>query len=265
MRFRLTRTRVVLLVSLVAVLAAGVAYSAIPDGNGVYTACKLNATGTVRLIDPGVSGVLGHCNASLETQISWNQKGQPGAAGATGPQGPPGTAGAAGAAGKDGINGTNGVAGKDGAPGKDGVSVTSQPEPAGANCAGGGAKFTDGGGQTTFACSAAPRQWQQSRAHVTNIGPGTTDTVVLTTPPTTGQKYLVTATVRVQNDNFSKAATVSCFVMSSQGDAFASGDATVPPGSMGPGDVSFATIAMTALRQVAAGTAHPPPFSRPTP
>src|SRR4051794_31456662 len=194
MRFRLTRTRVVLLVSLVAVLAAGVAYSAIPDGDGVYTACKLNATGTVRLIDPGVSGVLGHCNASLETQISWNQKGQPGAVGPTGPQGPPGPAGAAG---KDGINGTNGVAGKDGAPGKDGVSVTSQPEPAGANCAGGGAKFTDGGGQTTFACSAAPRQWQQSRAHVTNIGAGTTDTVVLTTPPTTGQKYLVTATVRV--------------------------------------------------------------------
>src|SRR3954463_13816440 len=101
MRFRLTRTRVVLLVSLVAVLAAGVAYSAIPDGNGVYTACKLNATGTIRLIDPSLpsTNVLSHCNASLETQISWNQKGQPGAAGATGPQGPPGSAGAAG---KDG-------------------------------------------------------------------------------------------------------------------------------------------------------------------
>src|SRR3954465_12108383 len=112
MRFRLTRTRVVLLVSLVAVLAAGVAYSAIPDGNGVYTACKLNATGTIRLIDPGVSGVLGRCNASLETQISWNQKGQPGAAGAGGKDG---------LNGRDGAPGAAGIDGKDGAPGKDGA------------------------------------------------------------------------------------------------------------------------------------------------
>ncbi|MFY9577862.1 MAG: hypothetical protein WAQ33_00920 [Gaiellaceae bacterium] len=35
-------------------LAGGVAYATIPDGNGLYTACKLNATGTIRLIDPSV-------------------------------------------------------------------------------------------------------------------------------------------------------------------------------------------------------------------
>src|SRR3954463_12070232 len=110
MRFRLTRTRVVLLVSLVAVLAAGVAYSAIPDGNGVYTACKLNATGTIRLIDPGVSGVLGRCNAWLGTRISLDQKGQPGAAGAQGP---------AGADGRDGLNGKDGAPGAPGIDGKD--------------------------------------------------------------------------------------------------------------------------------------------------
>src|SRR3954453_20079224 len=122
MRFRLTRTRVVLLVSLVAVLAAGVAYSAIPDGNGVYTACKLNATGTIRLIDPGVSGVLGRCNASLETQISWNQKGQPGAAGADGKDGLNGRDGAPGAPGIDGKDGAPGKDGADGLPGKDGLN-----------------------------------------------------------------------------------------------------------------------------------------------
>jgi hypothetical protein len=70
--------------ALVAMAAARMAYATIPDGNGVFTACKLNATGTIRLIDPssGSSLLLGHCT-SLETQLSWDQQGQPGPAGAS--------------------------------------------------------------------------------------------------------------------------------------------------------------------------------------
>src|SRR2546421_3497978 len=107
-------------------LAAGIAYATIPDGNGVYTACKLNATGTIRLIDPSVgsTSLLGHCT-SLETQIRWNQQGQTGPAGPMGP------------------------GGKDGANGKDGVSVTSAALSSGdVNCANGGSSFTSASGNT---------------------------------------------------------------------------------------------------------------------
>jgi hypothetical protein len=90
--------RLLLVTTVVLAVAAGVAYAtSASDGGTVYTACKLNATGTIRLIDPslGSSSRLGHCTA-YETQITWNQ---------TGPQGLPGT------------NGTNGVDGKNGADG----------------------------------------------------------------------------------------------------------------------------------------------------
>ena len=61
------------------------ASAVIPDGGGVYTACKLNATGTLRLIDPslGTGPLLGYCT-KYETQITWNQKGVPGANGTNG-------------------------------------------------------------------------------------------------------------------------------------------------------------------------------------
>jgi hypothetical protein len=115
--------------ALVAVLfasAAGIAYAAIPDGNGVYTACMLKSIGTIRLIDPSLpaSNPMGHCS-SLETRITFNQQGQ---------QGSPGSPGA---------------------PGKDGQSVTTAAEPAGSNCANGGASFTAANG-TTYACNGAP-------------------------------------------------------------------------------------------------------------
>ena len=76
-------------------LAGGVAYATVPDSGGVYTACKLNVTGTIRLIDPSVgnASLLGHCT-SLETQISWNQQGQRGQQGLKGDKGDPGPAGA---------------------------------------------------------------------------------------------------------------------------------------------------------------------------
>jgi hypothetical protein len=76
-------------VSLAAVV--GVAYAAIPDSQGAIHACMLNATGTVRLIDPSAKDGRGHCT-QLETEVSWNQKGQPGSPGLPGPQGPPGNA-----------------------------------------------------------------------------------------------------------------------------------------------------------------------------
>ena len=102
------RRRAVGLAGTVAVLlaVAGVAYATIPDSGKVYTACMLNKDGTIRLIDPSLASnnAMSHCT-SRETQISWNQQGQPcaaGTAGATGPQGP---------AGKDGANGKDGVSG----------------------------------------------------------------------------------------------------------------------------------------------------------
>src|SRR5436190_23062229 len=104
------RRKVVVLAGAVAALAAaGIAYATIPDGNGVYTACKLNATGTIRLIDPslGNTSLLGHCT-SLETQVTWSQRGPTGLAG---PQGPKGDAGAAGAQGPKGDAGPAGQQG----------------------------------------------------------------------------------------------------------------------------------------------------------
>ena len=111
-----------------AALIGGVAWATIPAENGLFTACKLKATGTIRLIDPSgpSSSLLSRCT-SYETQISWNQKGQkgdPGVAGANGAKGIDGTNGAAGpkgAAGPNGVDGTNGVDGKDGAAGPKGA------------------------------------------------------------------------------------------------------------------------------------------------
>src|SRR3954447_16921139 len=60
-------------------LAGGIAYAMIPSAGGVYTACRLNDVGTIRLIDPSLaaSSLLSHCTR-LETQFQWNQQGQKG-------------------------------------------------------------------------------------------------------------------------------------------------------------------------------------------
>jgi len=70
---------------LIAVCAGAVASATIPGDGNVVTACMLKNVGTIRLIDPSPasSNLMSHCT-SLETQVSWNQKGQPG------PQGAPG-------------------------------------------------------------------------------------------------------------------------------------------------------------------------------
>ena len=130
LKLRVTRTRVAVLFAVAAAVVGGVAYAAIPDGNGVYTACMLNKVGTIRIIDPSTQ----HCSAALETQITFNAKG---------PKGDPGT------------NGTNGTNGTDGTDGKDGVSVTSAAEPAGTNCANGGSRFTAADGNVTYACNGS--------------------------------------------------------------------------------------------------------------
>src|SRR4051794_7582657 len=97
---------------LAAAVAAAVAYATIPGDGTVYTACMLKNVGTIRLIDPSLpsGNLMSHCT-SLETPVSWNQKGPPGAAG---------LAGEAGAAGKDGIDGKPGADGKDGPKGDKG-------------------------------------------------------------------------------------------------------------------------------------------------
>jgi hypothetical protein len=108
-----TRTRITLAGLVLGIaLIGGVAWATIPDGGGVYTACKLTATGTIRLIDPSLptTSLLQHCT-SLETQITWNQKGQKGDAGTNGTNGTNGN---------DGINGVDGAAGANGEKGDKG-------------------------------------------------------------------------------------------------------------------------------------------------
>jgi hypothetical protein len=94
--------RLVITVAALFAVAGGVAYATIPDAAGVYTACKLNALGTIRLIDPSgpATSLLSHCTA-LETSITWSHTGPQGiqgiqgTQGIQGPQGPEGPAGAA--------------------------------------------------------------------------------------------------------------------------------------------------------------------------
>ena len=56
------------------------AWAAIPSDGGVYTACMLKNVGTVRLIDKSLpaNNLMSHCKPALETEISWNQKGEQG-------------------------------------------------------------------------------------------------------------------------------------------------------------------------------------------
>ena len=70
-------------------VAGGAAYATIPDAAGVYTACKLRITGTIRLIDktPGAfpaGSLLARCTP-FEDEITWSH---------TGPQGVQHSAGA---------------------------------------------------------------------------------------------------------------------------------------------------------------------------
>ena len=108
-RRSLLRRGTVLGVLAAALVAGGVAYAAIPGSGGVYTACMLKHVGTLRLIDPSLpaSNPMSHCATAFETQVTWNETGQPGAQGAPGPQGlqgPKGDTGPQGPAGADGVS-----------------------------------------------------------------------------------------------------------------------------------------------------------------
>jgi len=120
LRNRLPRRGLVLGVAamLTLAVAGGIAYATIPDGNKVSTACMLKATGTIRLIDPSLpsSNLLGHCDSRLETQVSWNQQGQPGAAGPPGAKGDSGPSGPQGQSGDTGATGPQGPSGPPGPP-----------------------------------------------------------------------------------------------------------------------------------------------------
>ena len=136
MTVKLARRPVVIAVAVagLAVTGAGVAQASIPDSAQTYTGCMLNNVGTLRLIDPslGSHNAMGHC-FGWETQVSWNQKGQPGGPGPTGPAGatgptgatgPSGPAGLTGAAGPSGPAGPPGPSGPRGDPGAPGISTT---------------------------------------------------------------------------------------------------------------------------------------------
>jgi hypothetical protein len=106
--------RLLLLAGAALVTTAGVAYATIPDSGGVYRACMLNVTGTVRLIDKSLpaSSPLSRCNTRLETEVSWSH---------TGPQGVQGTQGEKGAKGDQGIQGEEGDQGIQGIQGEPGI------------------------------------------------------------------------------------------------------------------------------------------------
>ncbi|MBE2317004.1 collagen-like protein [Solirubrobacter sp. CPCC 204708] len=105
-------------------VTAGIAYAAIPSGDGTIHACMLKEVGTIRLIDPGKSGLQGKCSG-LETKLTWNQKGQPGPAG---PQGEPGPRGETGAAGPQGATGPAGPQGEPGPQGAAGATGATGPQ-----------------------------------------------------------------------------------------------------------------------------------------
>ena len=138
-----TRTRIMLAgLALGAALAGGVAWATIPADSTVYTACKLKATGTIRLIDPvrpehlapqplheprdadhlepeGQKGDPGPAGARGADGVD-GKDGLPGANGVAGVKGETGPAGAAGAAGAKGERGEKGEAGEPGTPGATG-------------------------------------------------------------------------------------------------------------------------------------------------
>jgi hypothetical protein len=99
------------------------AQAAIPDSNGVISACYLKFGGALRVIDSSHQ----HCATPFEAALQWNVQGPigpqgpqgnvgpQGPAGATGPQGPQGNAGPQGPVGPEGPAGPQGPAGASGA------------------------------------------------------------------------------------------------------------------------------------------------------
>ena len=150
MRATLTKRGVTIVAvsATVLTLGASLAYAALPDSSGNYTACVLKNVGTVRLVDTAKQGLAGHCS-SYETQISWQAVGRTGATGPTGRTGLTGALGPIGPIGPVGPKGAAGVAGPAGPAGPKGASgAAGAAGPAGATGAPGAAGATGATGAT---------------------------------------------------------------------------------------------------------------------
>jgi hypothetical protein len=100
-------------------VATTMATNAWTDPSGALHACVVKPLGTMRLIDTSLPATspLQHCNAQLETEITWNQVGPPGPQGIQGPQGERGAQGEPGPRGEAGPQGPPGGIGPQGPPG----------------------------------------------------------------------------------------------------------------------------------------------------
>jgi hypothetical protein len=132
-RERLTRALVPAALA-VAAVGGGLAYAAIPGGDGTITACYANKDGSLRVIDT----TAGETCDKKETPLAWNTQGAPGPAGPQGAQGPAGPAGPPGPKGDTGEPGAAGAAGATGPAGGEGPAGlpgpkgdTGEPGPAG--------------------------------------------------------------------------------------------------------------------------------------
>jgi Collagen triple helix repeat (20 copies) len=103
---------------------AGIAFAAIPGGEGKVSACYAKQGGALRVIDKAKGQT---CRAS-ERPLVWNQRGLRGVPGPAGQAGANGPAGAAGAQGPAGANGAAGAAGAPGPAGPQGPQGPRGPE-----------------------------------------------------------------------------------------------------------------------------------------
>jgi len=117
--------RLLLATTVLLAVAAGIAYAAIPDSNGVIRGCYQASSGALRVIgsNPTVGG--GKCSAG-EKALNWNQRGPTGTKGATGANGTKGATGA------NGVTGATGTAGPTGPTGTTGVQGATGPTGPGA-------------------------------------------------------------------------------------------------------------------------------------
>jgi Collagen triple helix repeat (20 copies) len=187
------------------VLVSGVAWAAIGDG-GLIQGCY-DSGGNLKVVG-GLPCPKGY------TPLAWNQTGPQGPQGVQGPQGIQGLKGDKGDAGEKGdpgVKGDNGdpgeqgLPGADGADGQDGVSVTSAEEPAGANCANGGSKFTAANG-VTYACNGVPAS---GGAPTGQDATSVYGTMVLAVSASTGSTLVpgLSQTISVPSDSVTYVAT----------------------------------------------------------
>lgn len=114
-------------VATVAVIAAaGVAYAAVPGGDGTIHACYDSVSGQLRVFDPETNSPKA-CGAK-EHEVAWNQEGQAGPAGPEGPAGPTGPAGPKGGIGETGPEGPIGETGPAGPEGPKGDTGNTGPQ-----------------------------------------------------------------------------------------------------------------------------------------